>query len=273
MRSHRAVRAAGLVLAAVVVGGASGCGAATAHDGHTTLAVDGTYLGSPTDVGNGEVRTYTIVDAKGEPTAVGIRMSATSLDGLPDSGASFMLHLPEAAPPTVFEHVMLNWNPRGHEPTILFGKPHFDMHFYMTDMASVEQIDPAASNYAANAAHLPEGQYMPRNYVTAPGALASQIAVPSMGVHWVDATDGMIPGVYDFTQTFINGSWNGEYTFMEPMMTRAWLLTRPTIREDIEQPQAYQHTAYYPTTYIIRFDDRTQEFDVSLADLVLRQSS
>lgn len=266
MRHHRLLRSLGLLLAACVT--VAGCGAAAAGPEEVR-----TYFSSSASVGHGAVRTYTTVGTRGEPTAVGIRMSATALDGLPDSGAMFMLHLPEQASATVFDHVMLNWNPHGHEPEILFGKPHFDMHFYMTDMSATMGIDPGASDYAAQAAHLPDAKYVPRDYITPPGPLASQLAVPFMGVHWMDATAGMIPGIYDFTQTFINGSWDGNYTFMEPMMTRAWLLTKPMIREDIKQPLAYQHTAYYPTVYRVRFDDAADEYDIALEQMMVRKQS
>ncbi|ETT25539.1 hypothetical protein RR21198_3661 [Rhodococcus rhodochrous ATCC 21198] len=266
MRPHRMLRLLGLFLAACVT--AAGCSAAAAGPPETR-----TYYGSFQNVGHGTARTYATVTAQGDPTAVGIRMSAAALEGLPDQAAMVMLDLPGQASATVFDHVMLNWNPHGHEPEILFGKPHFDMHFYMTDMSSTMEIDPATPEYAARATHLPDGKYIPRDYITPPGPLASQLAVPFMGVHWMDATAGMIPGVYDFTQTFINGSWDGNYTFMEPMMTRAWLLTRPTMQEDIKQPQAYQHTAYYPTVYSVRFDHAAQEVDVALGEMILRQKS
>ncbi|MFZ2530359.1 MAG: DUF5602 domain-containing protein [Rhodococcus sp. (in: high G+C Gram-positive bacteria)] len=267
MRHHRMFRSAGLAVAACVVASGSVWHNATAvpDESHT-------HFGSTATAGNGVIRTFTSVDAAGNPTAVGIRMSADALDGLPDDGAMLMLDVPETAAATAFDHVMINWNPRGHPPETLFGKPHFDLQFYMTDMASIERIDPAAPDFAIRAANLPAPQYMPRGYVLPPGPAAEQV-VPFMGAHWLDATEGMIPGVYDFTETFINGSWDGTYTFMEPMITRAWLLTGPTLREDIEQPQAYQQSAYYPTVYTVRFDDRTQEFEVALSEMVFRGES
>ncbi len=154
MRHHRMHRLLGLLLAACVT--VAGCGAAAAGPEEIR-----TYFGSSQSVGHGTVRIYTTVDTRGEPTAVGLRMSAAALEGLPDTSAMFMLGLPEQASATVFDHVMLNWNPHGHEPEILFGKPHFDMHFYMTDMSSTMGIDPAAPEYAARAAHLPDGKYIP----------------------------------------------------------------------------------------------------------------
>ncbi len=61
---------------------------------------------------------------------------------------------------------------------------------------------------------------------------------------------------------------------MEPMITRAWLLTEPTLQEEIKQPSAYQRSAYYPpTVYTVRFDDRTQEFEVALSEMVFRGES
>ncbi|RDI17194.1 hypothetical protein DEU38_12329 [Rhodococcus sp. AG1013] len=266
MRHHRVLRSVSLALAACVT--MAGCSAAAAEREDSR-----TYFSASERVGDGAARTYATVDTNGDPVAVGIRMSATALDGLPENGEMFMLDLPEQASATVFDHVMLNWNPHGHEPEILFGKPHFDMHFYISDMAAVQGIDPSAPDYADRAARFPDAKYIPRDYIAPPGPLASELAVPFMGVHWLDATAGMIPGVYDFTQTFINGSWDGNYTFMEPMMTRAWLQTKSSIREPIKQPQEYQHTAYYPTVYSVGFDDATGEYDITLGEMILRQQS
>ncbi|WP_425569608.1 hypothetical protein [Pseudonocardia yuanmonensis] len=50
---------------------------------------------------------------------------------------TLMLDLPDQASATAYDHVMLNWNPQGHDPVVLFGKPHFDIHFDMVDMASI----------------------------------------------------------------------------------------------------------------------------------------
>ncbi|MEE2035235.1 DUF5602 domain-containing protein [Rhodococcus chondri] len=266
MRDHRSARAVALLLAACL--SVAACSAATAAPPERR-----TVFGSTGSLGEGTVRTYTTVDRDGNPIAVGLRMSSAALDGLPHSDVTSVLDLPGEASATVFDHVMLNWNPHGHGPSTLFDRPHVDVHFYMTDTAAVEAIDPASPDFWARATHLPEAKYIPSDYVTPPGPLAVLMAAPFMGVHWMDATAGMIPGVYDFTQTFLNGTWDGDYTFMEPMFTRAWLLTEPTLREHVKQPQAYQHTAWYPTVYAVRFDYATQEFDIALEGMVFRQQS
>lgn len=232
----------------------------------------GTFLGPSQAIGDGTAKTYVTVDNDGKPSEVGIRMSAASLNGLPTEDAvpprMLILALPAQASATAFDHVMLNWNSHGHEPAELFGKPHFDMHFYMIDPASVEKINPSSSQ----AANLPAPKYIPLDYVTPPGTPAEN-TVPAMGLHWLDRTDGFEPGKYDFKQTVINGSWDGRYIFVEPMMTRAWMLTKQAVHENIKQPQAYQRNGYFPTTYNVRYDDQAKEYLISLGGMVMRQAS
>ena len=119
--------------------------------------------------------------------------------------------LPDEAGDTVFEHVMLDWNPNGHDPQVLFGKPHFDMHFYLADTAEVHGIDPADPEFAVKAARLPDPRYVPLNYVPPPGPPEASV-VPAMGLHWSNAADGLVPGEFDFTEVLLNGSWDGEFT-------------------------------------------------------------
>ena len=236
----------------------------------------GTFYGSPRSVGSGTVKTYTTLDNAGNPTEVGIRMSAASLDGLPQEDPvplhMLILDFPRQASATPFNHVMLNWNSHGHEPVELFGKPHFDMHFYMIDPAAVEQIDPTKAGFATRATHLPDQKYVPRDYVTPPGSPTDN-TVPAMGLHWLDSKAGFVPGKYDFKQTVINGSWDGAYTFIEPMMTREWMLTKPAVQEQLKQPQAYQKSAYFPTTYRVHYDDQAKEYAISLGGMTMRNAS
>jgi hypothetical protein len=236
----------------------------------------GTVFGAPQSLGNGSVRSYVTLDPAGDPTEVGIRLTATALDGLPAEDTvpprMTMLALPPPASATVFDHIMLNWNSHGHPPAELFGRPHFDFHFYLADAASVMAINPAAPDFAARAAHHPESKYVPKDYVPDPAPIA-QAAVPGMGLHWFDSTEDFVPGRYVFTQTFINGSWDGRYTFMEPMLTRQWLLTKASVREDIKQPAAYQRGGYFPTVYQVHFDDAAKEYVISLGGLVRHDAS
>jgi hypothetical protein len=269
-RIRRLPRRLGLVLAAcaalLLVGA---CGSAESSKAET-------FFSSPQSMGDGAVRSYVTLDPAGTPTDVGVRMTATALDGLPEEDGvppkMTMLELPEQGSTTAFDHVMLNWNSHGHPPAALFGKPHFDIHFYMTKAASVMAIDPGTPDFEVRGAHLPEPRYVPKDYVRDPSPPAESM-VPAMGLHWLDSSEGLVPGKYDFKSTFINGSWDGQYTFMEPMMTREWLLTKAPLRQDIKQPVAYQRTGYFPTVYSVNFDDSSKEYVISLGGLTKRDES
>jgi hypothetical protein len=262
-----------LVLAACASGGTQATGGATS----TEASHAGTTFGPSQPLGNGTAKTYVTLDAAGQPTEVGLRLSATALDNLPQNTGpadAIMLAFPDQAAGTPFNHVMLNWNPQGHTPVELFGKPHFDVHFDMVDMAAMQAINPDDPQFAAKAEHLPDAKYVPQDYVVPPGPPVAAQAVPGMGVHLLDSTDStLVPGTYNFQQIIVEGVWDGRYTFTEPMITREWLLTQPTLQGDLKQPQAYQQTAAYPTTYSIHVDPQTKDYVIALTGLTPRQAS
>jgi len=278
MRSRRLGRGVRLAVAVgTALAFACSCtsGATPTTNGGT--ASSGTVFGPSQPLGNGTVKTYVTLDGAGQPTEVGLRLSAAAMDGLPqDTGPAqmAMLAFPDQAARTAFNHVMLNWNPQGHEPAVLFGKPHFDFHFDMVDMATMQAINPDDPKYATEAEHLPEPKYVPQDYVVPPGLPPATQAVPGMGVHLVDSSDStLVPGKYDFQKIIISGAWDGRYTFIEPMITREWLLTQPTVQASLKQPQAYQKTASYPTSYNVHVDPQTKDYVIALTGLTQRQAS
>jgi hypothetical protein len=257
---------------------ASAAGARTADTARPTAAAaipgGALTLGPTSPLGNGTIRGYVVSDAVGHPLEVGLRMTGAALQGLPmgmdGMPKPVIVTFPSYA--GAIDHAEVYWNPHGHEPAGLFDKPHFDFHFYLVDPAAVRAIDPAKPGFAAHADHLPEAQYMPRDFVLPPGGAAAN-AVPGMGVHWLDSTDGLVPGHYDFTRVMINGSWDGEYTFIEPMITRAWLLAKNSVTEKLKQPRAYQQTARYPTTYSVRYDRDIDEYSITMGGMTPRHAS
>lgn len=183
---------------------------------------------------------------------------------------SWPLELPDAAATTPFQYVTFDWNPHGHEPPGVFDKPHFDLHFYFLDEDEVAAISPEDPDFGAKAANLPAETHMPSGFTTAPGPPEEQ-GVPMMGVHWLNTEDGILDGPFDFTEVMIMGSWDGEWTFIEPMMTTEWLRGKPTVNEDLAQPEVYPADAYYPTTYSVEFEEDTGEYVVTLGGMVERQ--
>jgi hypothetical protein len=278
VRSRRIGRSTRLAVAVcTVVAFACSCTARTADATASEKPSSETVFGPSQPLGNGTVKTFVTLDDAGQPTEVGLRLTATAMDGLPqDTGPAemVMLAFPDQAARTALNHVMLNWNPQGHEPPELFGKPHFDFHFDMVDMSTMQAINPDDPGYATKAENLPEPRYLPQGYVVPPGPPVAAQVVPGMGVHLVDSADTtLVPGKYDFQQIIINGAWDGRYTFIEPMITREWLLSQPTAQENLKQPQSYQKTAYYPTTYAVHVDQQTKDYVIALAGLTMRQAS
>jgi hypothetical protein len=231
--------------------------------------------GPPVKVGAGMARTYVVLDAKGgqSPVELGIALDARALEALPTAPGeySFDLRLPERSP-APYRFAELDWNPQGHPPAGVYTVPHFDFHFYTVSKADRDAIDPSDPLYAAKANDLPAGPYVPPGYVV-PGVPAQQ-AVPHMGVHWFDVTAPELqnlfgnPGGYQpFTKTFIYGSWDGQFIFVEPMVTRAYLLTRPNATTPISVPAAHAQPGWYPTAYRVSYDATSREFLVALTGL------
>jgi hypothetical protein len=92
-------------------------------------------------------------------------------------------------------------------------------------------------------------------------------------VHWSDVRSPELqqlmgkPEAYrPFTSTFIIGSWNGRFTFWEPMITRAHMLAKkttadPAVRDQILPiaiPAMYQVPGNYPTAYRITWDPQAR---------------
>lgn len=241
--------------------------------------------GPPTKVGNGMARAYVVVDDKDAktPLELGIALDAKALEGLPSAqmGYMYLLRLPAHAPDP-YKLVELDWNPHGHEPPGVYTVPHFDFHFYTITLAERNAIVPSNPSFATEANNLPTDGYVPPFYaaLAGPGQTPADIAVPMMGVHWSDVRSPELqqllqnpdPNAYQpFTKTFIYGSWNGRFTFYEPMVTRAYLLSKPNVSTDIPVPQLYPQPGYFPTSYKVAYDAQAREYRVALTGLTWRQ--
>jgi hypothetical protein len=258
--------------------------------------------GTPVKVGNGTVRTYIVVDEKqgGKPLEIGVAMSDRSLDGLPtatpmaagetghDHSAMvmnmYLLDLP-AKNPTQYKFVQFDWNPVGHEPEGVYTFPHFDFHFYTVSREVRASILPTDPQYETKAASFPAPQYRYPFYVdaaTASSSSAASATVPQMGLHWLDVRSpelqGLVgnPGGYkQFTKTFIYGTWDGQFIFDEPMITRAYIqekrkATDPAVIDEVipvPTAQRYSPAGYYPSAYRITWDAQQREYRIALTQL------
>lgn len=206
-----------------------------------------TFYGPAIQMGNGHIRSWiNITREDNTPLAMGIELTGNSFQGLPDDPENFAANtfvLPlhqKAKAVTPFDHLVVNWEPHGHEPPGIYDVPHFDFHFYKITLEQQMAITPFPT--AA-----PPAGYLPASYVIQ-GA-----TVPQMGTHWLDPSSPELPPTLaPFTHTFIYGSNNGQVIFMEPMITRAFLLGGTIVNKSIPQPIHFSPVnTNYPTSYNI----------------------
>ncbi|GAB2760479.1 DUF5602 domain-containing protein [Actinomadura fibrosa] len=223
------------------------------------------FYGPAQQLGRGVVRSSVTMSRDGTPQSIGVRISEKSFESLPDEPVVLSLQLPQKTAGLPFDHISLNWNPHGHEPENIYGARHFDVHFYMISVEEQMQItDPA------KAANLPTGDYVPTGYFI-PGAPE---LVPMMGVHWLSHNAPELPPTFEeFTHTFIYGSYDGEFIFMEPMITVDYLENEADGTSfPFAQPQKYPMEGYYyPTTYSMDYDSQRKEYVVEMGGMVWRE--
>jgi len=251
--------------------------------------------GAAQQVGNGTVRTYIVTDQKngGRPLEVGVALSEQALEGLPAPVEStdpmanmhmYTLELP-ARNPTQYKFVQFDWNPKGHEPDSVYTYAHFDFHFYTVPVEVRNSILPSDPQYAAKAANYPAPEYRAPFYLdaaTAANAPAAAVTIPMMGLHWLDVRSpelqkltGNPAGYRPFTKTFIYGTWDGQFIFDEPMITRAYILEKKTatdpsvVDEVVPVPtaQKYSPAGFYPSAYRITWDAQQKEYRIALTQL------
>lgn len=227
----------------------------------------GTYDGPSQAIGGGRGHAFITLDASGGATAIGVRMSEAALVGLPAEpppnaeGWEYVLSLPKEAAIAGYNHIGLYWNPKGHTPPGIYDVPHFDFHFFLISPEQRERIT-AVGEDLARAHRAPAPEFMPVGYILPDGT-----EVPRMGGHAIDPAAPEFSKL-PFTKTFIYGFYNGQMIFLEPMVTKAFLETKPNVTDRIKLPKTYSTHAYYPTTYSVKHNVTQREYVISLESLV-----
>ncbi len=236
-------------------------------------SADHTYEGALVPVGNGTARAVVRTDASGKPVSVAAQFTPQALEGLPtvlnsntqEGQWEYFLPMPADAPNTGYRGIVIDWNLHGHPPPHVYTVPHFDFHFYTIDRDSVQKV--FFSGPADAAATVSDAEIVPPGYKVIP-----ETAINQMGVHAPDLTAPEFHGK-PFTATFIYGYYRGQLTFVEPMVTRAYLLTKPNVTLPVKVPARYSHSAYYPTSYSVRYDTGRDIYAVELNGLRLWQET
>ncbi|NLR80580.1 DUF5602 domain-containing protein [Chitinophaga eiseniae] len=221
---------------------------------------------------HGKAWTWFQTDENDKPLRIAVAIDDAAMssldtghvgDGGHDHANMLSLAFHPKAAITPFQHFGLDWNPHGHEPAGVYDKPHFDFHFYM--ISETERMGiPPYENDSLKFKNYPAPGYMPANYVPIPGG------VPQMGTHWVDVTAAELNG-QPFTQTFLNGSYNGNVIFYEPMITRAFIQANATYERAVPQPAKVQKDGYYPKK--MKIEKGNGVTNIILEDFVYRTKS
>ena len=295
-----ALIAGAVIVAPNALGSRGPAGPAAPHsaecgNGRTDAARHGCVsYGPAVPIGDGQLRAFGAAK-DGHPTLVGLSFSDKSMTNLPTSmsdgercfdvngdgtindhlecsgGHQREVELPKVLtdlPTSPFKWVMVNWNMMGHGPPMVYDKPHFDVHFYLRPRAEVEAIRVGPCGNVVNCddfatARVPvPAEYTPADYAD------YGFVQPQMGNHLVDKTnDEWTGGTFD--RTFVYGSFAGQLTYLEPMITKEWLdgLKSGAVEEGcfpIKQPQKWQVAGWYPQVYCGEYDERRGEYQVSL---------
>ena len=274
-RSYNRLRIViGLVLVSVV--GLAASGALEARPLRARVV-----YGSAKTLGNGSARVFVTLDAHKKPASIGVAITEDAMSGLPmtpvqpsPAAATLSLELPKEAKGSGYDHVMVDWNPNGHEPDHVYTHPHFDFHFYTISEKEQMSIMPTSPDFQKRASRVPDAKFAPAGYVAANvlmKAPASAATVPMIGLHWIDGAAGELNG-HMFTTTFLWGSFDGKFIFIEPMITKAYIESAKTapINElvmPLTAPAKYQHPGYYPASYSVRYDPSAKEYRIALDGL------
>lgn len=221
--------------------------------------------GEAVAVGKGTARTTVALNTAGEPVSIAVVLKGKVLEGLPEATADhhdweYILPMPKGISGTGYDHVGLNWNPVGHDPSGIYSVPHFDVHFYLIGKNEREAIT-FKGERAADAKIPPAAKTLPKGYVAPP-----ETAVEQMGIHAVNPGSPEFRGK-PFTATFIYGYHKGRLIFVEPMISKAFLEAKRDVTQAVTVPEVYSLPAYYPSRWRAGYDAKTDQHTIALTGL------
>lgn len=215
-------------------------------------------------MGNGYAQTFVITDAHKHPVSIGIKLTEGALNNLPEVDHAFSLRLPNTVSVPPYKEIIINWNPHGHEPTEIYGAPHFDFHFYIISKAVRESIMCMGADEAI-CLQKPIDDFIAPFYIPTPAG------VPMMGWHWLDSRSPELNG-QKFTSTFIHGYYGGELIFLEPMITREFMQDHGVVNQELSIPKRYPLDGYYPKKYSLHYDSEQKFYRIVFKELQLRET-
>jgi hypothetical protein len=158
---------------------------------------------------------------------------------------------------TGFTFANLYWEAGGHPPAAYMAA-HFDFHFYVVAEDKVERIDCKDTSKPRT---LPAGYTLPDVNVAQLGELVG-LCVPVMGMHAVPDADLHLKTPWE--ASLLVGYYGGEPMFLEPMVTRAFLLRKHSFSLAVPQITPTSQVRYpkrFRAVYLLK--SKTYDFTFS----------
>lgn len=238
-------------------------------------------IGETASLFDGDVATWSRFSADGTVTAVGATVQMATVRNAPvaephtDEDAeeghqhaethSVRLDLPKTArKSTFFDHLQIDYNPAGHPPAP-YERAHFDFHFYGIDTSEQLAIDCTDRT-------MPPEALVPSGYQVLPPKPESEGGgcVPEMGNHAIDvnAPELREENPQPFTKTMILGYYGGHLTFLEPMVTKQFLMRRDGFAMAVPVPERLDRSTRYPTSFEAIYDAEEVAYRLIWSDFV-----
>lgn len=138
---------------------------------------------------------------------------------------------------TGFTFANIYWEVEGHPPDV-YMVPHFDFHFYFVPEHEVREIDCKDTTKPRTP---PAGYTLPDVNVPGVGELIG-LCVPAMGMHAVP--DGDLSLKTPWEASLLVGYYSGKPMFIEPMVTRAFLLREHSFSLPVPKIERTAHVRY-----------------------------
>lgn len=225
-------------------------------------------MGECADAYGADVCTWATMEAD-QIVSVGATIPLASIEGAPGEipmtwppAVTAALDLPEAAQAAGVTHLTMYWEPMGHTPET-FMTPHFDFHFYLVPESLRVAIDCEDESKPAT---LPAGyglvdEVLPPELVDLTGEeVLVGVCVPEMGMHSLHMVE--VETTEPFDGTMVVGYYEGEPIFVEPMISRAYLMRRQSF--DMEIP-AVTGSSGMPSTFEAVYDGNSDAYRFTLS--------
>ena len=249
------IRTLGVCLAAMTGLPCTSLGQAVPDDG------DQLVVGDTAEIAGGTAAAWARVNGGGKVVWVGLTIPLSMVENMPPrgtgpAGAVAALNFPPVVQATTyFDHVQIQsqlaGHPNGGADPNRYMTPHFDLHFMGIPVADVWAIPGGPFGAQVPAERVPRGYLQPENH-----------SLPQMGRHSLALDEFLATDHWLFTM--IAGFLpDASYMhFIEPMITKEFLLSRKNFNLPVPAPAVLGRATSYPTECLAHYDKDADAYHI-----------